>query len=250
LVRKATVAEIDRRAHVAGREQIANFVIGGYSPFWTGVVIVPGIDNIYSSWLYFLSHAEPIIGIPLCAAGAVLVMAGWRLWRATAVLDFALLGGLICYAVQEYQGAGLDWRWIAGSGAVAALVGLFFHRATAPVLGGATGALVVYALANAIGLYGPLLYLLCGAGGVACGAWAFTYRQQVEAVLTSAEGGVLLASGMAIMLPEIPILYKFFSSMTATSPFMIGFYILVPTVVGVTLQQADLNRSLSKTAKA
>lgn len=209
-----------------------------------------GFDNIYQYWVSFLTHADPLVGIPMCAFGVMLVLVGWRMWRAIAVFDFALLGGFAGYVYTMMTTGGLDWRWIGGGAVLLAIVAFALHRYTSPVLGGLAGGLVCFLILQTLGFYGMVLWVVAGLGLIAATGWAYSYRQQVEAVLTSAEGGVLLASGFAIMLPEVPILYKFFSSMTATSPFMIGFYILVPTVVGVTMQQADLNRSSSKAATA
>lgn len=207
-----------------------------------------GFDKLYAVWLNFLNHAEPLVGLPLLAFGAALVLSGWRLWRAIVVLNFMLVGLGAGYAVCHLSGTPADWRWMAGLAGLLGVAALVFTRFAAPLLGGVAGGIVGHLVLNGLGLYGPVLWLITAIAFAAAAGWSYSYRQQVQAVLTSMEGGVLFASGMAVMLPEVPILYKFFASMTATSPFMIGFYILVPTVVGVMLQQADLNRSLSKTA--
>lgn len=205
-----------------------------------------GIDKIYLAWVAFLDHAEPLVGIPLCAVGATMVLAGWRLWRAIVVINMMLVGIAGGLLVAQLSGAQPDWRWMAGLAVLLGVAGGVFHRAAAPLLGGIAGGFIGFVILQALNFYGPVLWLVSGiilAGAI---GWSYSYRNQVQSVLTSAEGGALLASGMAVMLPEVPILHKFFSSMTNTSPFMIGFYILVPTVVGVMLQQADANRSMSK----
>lgn len=207
---------------------------------------MPGFDKIYACWIAFLNQAEPIIGIPLCAAGVVLVLCGWRMWKPVAVVNLALLGVGAGYALAVINKTPPDWRWMAGLALLLAIAGFLFARYTAPLLGGIAGGLVGYLLFSGLGFYGTILWISGAAALVAAIGWAYSYRQQVEAALASAEGGILFASGMAVMLPEVPILYRFFSSMTATSPFMIGFYVLVPTIVGIAMQQADMNRSLSK----
>jgi uncharacterized membrane protein len=210
---------------------------------------VPGFDKLYLGWLTFLNNAEPLVGIPMLAAGAALILSGWRLWRAVVVFNFILIGVGVGYLACKYNGSPFDWRIAVAAAVLLGLAGGVFTQLAAPLLGGTLGGLVVHLILGRLGLYGPTLWVLSAIALAAAIGWSYSYRQQIQTVLTSMEGGVLIASGLAVMLPEVPILYKFFSSMTATSPFMIGFYILVPTVAGVMLQQADLNRSLSKTAR-
>ena len=45
-----------------------------------------------SEWLRFLQASDAIIGFPLIVGGAVLMMAGWRLWRFCTCISFALVG--------------------------------------------------------------------------------------------------------------------------------------------------------------
>jgi hypothetical protein len=210
---------------------------------------VPEFSKVYLAWLSFLDHAEPLIGIPLVAVGLVLVLGGWRLWRAIVVLNLLLVGVGAGLLVTHLRGLPPDWRWLVGFAVVCGLAGGIFHRSAAALMGGLAGGVIAQLALQKFGLYGSVLWVMTAIAFAAAVAWSYSYRQEVQAVLTSAEGGVLIASGVAVILPEIPILHRFFSSMTNTSPFMIGFFILVPTVVGVMMQQADLNRSSSKEAE-
>ena len=202
----------------------------------------------YSSvWTSFLHGVDPLIGIPLCAAGAALVLAGWRLWWLASVVSLGLVGAVVGQVVSGADGFSLTW---GGGGAVLfALAGAVRVRHSATVLGGAVGAGMGLLLLNSIGLAGwPQVV-----GGViafaGAAAWSFANRQRVVVVITSLEGGVLLASGVAAMITEVPMLHSYFRSMTISSPFMVLFFVLVPTVIGVTLQQADANRSSSKAVR-
>jgi len=210
---------------------------------------VVGFDKIYLTWIEFLNHAEPLVGIPLLAVGAALVLAGWRLWRVIIVINMMVVGVAAGLCMAQLTGTDPDWRWMAGLAVLLGAAGGVFYRLAAPLLGGLAGGFVGYMVLQTLGFYGPVLWLISAIVLAAATGWSYAYRNQVQSVLTSAEGGALFASGIAIMLPEVPILHKFFSSMTSTSPFMIGFYILVPTVVGVMMQQADVNRSTSKEAE-
>ncbi len=208
---------------------------------------VMGFDYIYQEWINYLRGAEAFIGLPLCFGGTVLMLAGWRLWKIAAVVSLALVGLVLGHMASG--ATQFDWRWALVGAVVLGAAGAVFSQYAATALGGVVGGMVALFVLRGLGMYGPLQWVAGAVGFAAAMAWAYSYRQQVVAVITSVEGGVLLASGLAVMLPEVPLLYKFFQSMTATSPFMIGFFVLVPTVVGVTLQQADANRSTSKSVQ-
>jgi hypothetical protein len=210
-----------------------------------------GIGDCFDLWTLFLRGAEPLVGIPLCAAGAALVLSGWRLWRVVAVASLALAGGAVGqFAVQTVTGAGgFHLPWAAGGAVLFAVSGVVLPQHAATIVGGLIGGSVATGVLASFGVvgYGQLVGGLLAFVGAA--AWAFANRQRVVVLITSLEGGILLASGIAVMLPEVPLLCGFFRSMVINSPFVVPFFVLVPTVIGVTLQQADANRSSSKAAR-
>ena len=210
-----------------------------------------GIGDCFDAWTLFLRGAEPLIGIPLCAAGAALVLSGWRLWPVAAVASLALAGGAVGQsAVQTVTGAGgFHLPWAVGGAVLLGFAGVLLPRHAATILGGLVGGSVATGVLASFGImgYGQLVGGLLAFVGAT--AWAFANRQRVVVLITSLEGGILLASGIAVILPEVPLLCGFFRSMIINSPYVVPFFVLVPTVIGVTLQHADANRSSSKAAR-
>lgn len=199
-------------------------------------------------WCAFLRGAETVLGLPIALLGAALMLMGWRIWPAVACGCLALLGGLggqIASQQLSFQPV-----WVGGGIAVTCGLGLLFRSHTPTLVGALVGGGVVTFLLERLAFEGFLLWGGAALGMIATGAWAFAYKHQVVVVVSAFFGGALAASGIAILLPAIPLLQGFFRSMTATSPFMIVFFVLVPTVVGITLQYADSNRSSSKAVRS
>ena len=198
-------------------------------------------------WTYFLQTADSLVGLPLCAAGVALLLAGWRIWRFAAVVSLALVGGCIG---QMFAPETVDTNTIMlGSAALLALVGVFAPWHAATLLGGIIGGAIVSAFLGTLGIHGPMGWILVGLAFFGATAGAYANRQQVIAIITSVEGGVLVISGLSVLVTEWPFLHGFFKSMISHSSFMVVFLVLVPTVIGVLLQQADAARSCMKEAQ-
>jgi hypothetical protein len=202
----------------------------------------------FESWCAYLRGGEAVMGLPLCMVGAVMMLAGWRLWTFIAVAVLALAGGVAGQTASGDMQFQPMWS-LAGAG-LFAIVGLVLHKHTPTVVGGVLGGAVVALVLEKIGLEGAVLIVGALAAFIGAGAWSFAYKQQVVIVVSSLVGGALVASGMAIMMPQVPLLYGFFRSMTARTPLMAAFFVVVPTVMGITLQYADSNRSSSKAVRS
>jgi hypothetical protein len=202
---------------------------------------------LVQEWITLLRSADAVVGIPLCLAGGALVYAGWRLWPAVALLSFGVVGGLIG---QSLSGTvGFDLTWFGGGALVMMIIGFLLSQFASVVLAGVIGGAITAMILEVFRMTGPFTWLGAFLGFAGCGSWAFANRNRVIAIITSFEGGVLFISGAAIMVREVTWLHSFFRSMTAESPFMIGFFLLVPTAVGVLVQAADANRSSAKSAQ-
>ncbi len=202
---------------------------------------------LVQEWVTFLRGLDAVVGIPLCLAGGALVYAGWRLWQVVALLSFGVVGGLIGQSLSGSMG--FDLYWFGGGAVGLALVGFLLSQFASVALAGIIGGAVTAIILGVFRMAGPILWLGIFLGFAGCASWAFANRNRVIAIITSFEGGVLFISGASIMVREVSWLHSFFRSMTAESPFMIGFFLLVPTAIGVLIQAADANRSSAKSAQ-
>ncbi len=192
-------------------------------------------------WLYFLNVSDSLIGIPLCAAGVALVIAGWRMWLVVGIISLGVVGGVLGHMVAVKNPHAVYYA-IAGA-VLFGLVGFASPRNAATLLGGIIGGVIVSMFLGTLGLTGSLQQLGMVLGFAAAMAFAYSNRQQIVAIITSVEGGILLISGFAVLVREWPFLNGFFNSMVRHSPLMVMFLILVPSVIGVLLQQADAARA-------
>lgn len=202
---------------------------------------------LIQEWVSFLRGADAVVGIPMCLAGGALVYAGWRLWLVASFFSFGLVGGLIGQALSG--AVGFDLAWFAGGAVALGICGYFLSQYASIVLSGIIGGALTVVILDIFRMVGPFMWLGAFLGFAGCAAWAFANRNRVIAIITSFEGGALIVSGMTIMVGEISWLNSFFKSMTSESPFMIGFFLLVPTAIGVLVQAADANRSSAKEAQ-
>jgi len=203
-------------------------------------------SHYFQDWVIFLTSSDAILGIPFCLAGAALVLMGWRMWRLVAFLSFALIGGSLG---QMYSGeSALNVEYAGAGAALFALASLAVPTLSPTFLGGIVGLIGGRMALNYIGFFGPsagiCLAILC----IGAAAWAYANRHRVVVTISSLEGAILVISGLTIMIADWPFLYNFFSNMLASSGFMLAFFLLVPTVIGITLQIADSNRTSAKAA--
>ena len=191
----------------------------------------------FQYWTTFLSGAEALVGVPLCAAGVVLVLAGWRIWPVAAFGCFAVVGAVVGQILSGHTEVHAP---LMGAGAlIFALASLVLRRHSATLLGGLVGGTLALLLLEWIGIVGPPQWIGAVLALGAALAWAYTNRQRVAVVITSFVGAVLLVSGLAVVLGDIPAVAWFFRSMVARSELVILFFLLVPTVIGMALQTAD-----------
>jgi hypothetical protein len=202
----------------------------------------------YHEWTSYLRGANALLGIPFCIAGATLVLMGWRIWRPAAVVSLGLVGLIVG---QMLSGdANFNAGYALGSAGAFGIAGLLLPTQAATVVAALVGGCVASLVTLAFGYAGTVHWIVIGLGALGAGAWAFANRHKVVITITSAEGGILLVSGLSIMLAEWPYMYNFLRAASLHSGFVLPFFILVPTVIGVTLQLADANRSASKMVRS
>lgn len=191
-------------------------------------------------WVAFLKSSSNAIGFPLVIFGLALMLFGWRMWKLTVILAYALIG-----AIAGTIAAGTGERQIAFAavGAVV-LAGLSIypvHHAVA-VLGGLIGACITHFYLNLMNLNEIMHWSFCGAAFVAFTGFSFLGKQRVVIFVTAFLGAILLISGLATWAMSVPSFYGTVRAMASNSVIVVPFLLLVPTVMSTFYQIAEVRR--------
>jgi len=195
--------------------------------------VITSIDQ----WVTFLQRSDMLLGVPLCAVGFMMAIAGWRLWKAAVVATFGIIGGVIGVLVAGPQGNSLMYCIVG-----AALLGtasLPPANYSIAVLGGLISAAIAHTTLTATHLPPLPMWIAVGVVFAACTALSFIYLRPVIAIITAFEGAVLLISGAIVFISDMPSLWGFFRSISVSYGFFLPFLLVVPTVAGSLLQMAD-----------
>ncbi len=198
--------------------------------------MITSIDD----WLLFLKEAHTATGFPLVVGGVALMFFGWRMWKLCVVLSFALLGAVIGANV---SGPGADQWMYATSGAV--VLGLLSYwpvNVAVSVLGGMIGSAIITASVAQLGLSGTTLLAVAGVGMIAFTAYSYLNRQHIVIIVTAFLGAVLLMSGIASWVMNLPGLYGTLRSMATGSVLVLPFILIVPTIMSSFYQSAEVRR--------
>jgi hypothetical protein len=191
-------------------------------------------------WIVFLQRIDPLIGVPLVIGGLSIMAFGWRAWKLLVVASFAVLGLLAPMFVISDQS---DALWYGAGGCLLlGLVSFYTVRWSLLALGGLVGAAILGPVLEGIGLRGPAL---CAGMGVAfCGAagMAAINQRYLIVLVTAFEGAVLLMSGVAALMTSNPKMLTTFQGMATGNALVMGFCILVPTVMSFFYQISEVNR--------
>jgi hypothetical protein len=191
-------------------------------------------------WLLFLKQAHSAAGFPMVVGGVTLMFFGWRMWKLCVVLSFALLGAVIGAHVSDF---GADqWMYATCGAVVLGLVSYWPVNVAVSVLGGMIGTGIVTASVAQLGLSGGTLLAVAGVGMIAFTAYAYLNRQYVVIIVTAFLGAVLLLSGLASWIMNLPGLYGTLRSMATGSVLVLPFILLVPTVMSSFYQSAEIRR--------
>lgn len=196
-------------------------------------------DIVYQT-LEFWKGCDSLLGLPLAAAGLVLMLAGWRLWQPAVVLAFAAIGA--GFAVQfGPQTIGPALRAVLGAVALGA-AGVRPMRYSVPILGGLLGAAVVAMLLGPLGLPDAALWIAGGLAFLSLAAVSHVYRQQVVILVTAFEGAVLVLFALFVVSGNPQSFMYSAGHLIQGSTLLLPFAVIVPTVVGLALQLADASR--------
>ena len=191
-------------------------------------------------WVAFLKTSDSVVGFPLVVIGLALMLFGWRMWKLTVVLAYALIGaalGAIALGPSDQQ------IFFAGAGAVLLAAISFYpvHYAVS-VLGGLIGTGIAHFYLSRIHLDPIMHWALCGVALVAFTGFSFLGRQRVVIFVTAFLGAVLLMSGLAAWAMSMDAFYSTVRAMASNSIIVVPFLLLVPTVMSSFYQIAEVRR--------
>ena len=193
-----------------------------------------------SDWVAFLKTSNSAMGFPLVVFGLALMLFGWRMWKLTVVLAYALIGaalGAIAAGQSDQQAI-----CAVGGAVVLAAVSIYpVHQAVA-VLGGLIGAGISHFYLSRISLNEIMHWSLCGAAFVAFTGFSFLGKQRVVIFVTAFLGAVLLISGLATWAMSIHSFYGTVRALASNSIIVVPFLLLVPTVMSSFYQIAEVRR--------
>ncbi len=191
-------------------------------------------------WLFFLKQSHGLVGFPLVVAGLGLTLFGWRMWKVSVMLSYALIGAAIGAVVAGPRDD--PWLYALAIGAGLGLISYWPIRHAAALLGGLLGAGIVTFSLTAVGISGTALWSAGGAALIGCTAFAFLNRQPVVIVVTALLGAVLLVSGLTAFVMMLPGFFRPLHAMAAGSAIALPFAILVPTIASFFYQAAEIRR--------
>lgn len=191
-------------------------------------------------WVAFLRSSSNAIGFPLVIFGLALMLFGWRMWKLTVIMAYALIGAILGTIV---AGQGEQQVAFAAIGAVLlAAVSVYpVHHAVA-VLGGLIGASITHLYLNKLNLGEIMHWSLCGASFVAFTGFSFLGKQRVVIFVTAFLGAILLMSGLATWAMSMPAFYGTVRALASNSFIVVPFLLLVPTVMSAFYQIAEVRR--------
>jgi len=195
--------------------------------------IVP-IDWIYEQ-ITTLSWLQAVIAISF---GVVYLLYGWRIFKALAVISFALLGIYAGLWAGKQFGNEL-WGGVIGAG-VLAIVSVPLMRWAVSALGAVAGAVIAGGIWYGCGL--PEQYIWAGAisGVIAGGMISFIVFKIAVMLFTSLAGGAITMTGV------LSLIYHYeqtaieptnqINELLHTNTWFLPLALIIPTVFGIIVQ--------------
>jgi hypothetical protein len=193
-----------------------------------------------SDWVAFLKSSDSAIGFPLVIFGLSLMLFGWRMWKLTVVLAYAVIGaalGTVAAGQSEQQAV-----FAAVGAVVLAAVSVYPAQQAVAVLGGLIGAGIANFYLSRSSLNEIMHWSLCVAAFLAFTGYSFLSKQRVVIFVTAFMGAVLLMSGLAAWVMSTRSFYGTVQALASNSIIVVPFLLLVPTVMSSFYQIAEVRR--------
>ncbi|AQT70017.1 hypothetical protein STSP2_03219 [Anaerohalosphaera lusitana] len=204
------------------------------------VQIVP-IDELWAQ----VAGMNWLTAIMAIAFGSVYLLYGWRIFKALAVIAFAMIGLYAGIMIGRELGSEM-WGGVIGVAALGAL-SLPLMKYAISILGALAGAVLTGALWYAFDL--PEMYLWAGAlvGLVGGGMISFIVFKAAVMLFTSLGGSAILVMGLLALLNgyevttghEEKLVYHYVHNVSWFLPAIL----LVPTIIGMFMQHRLIKKS-------
>lgn len=190
--------------------------------------------NIERLW-DFIVQVSWMQAVFALAFGVIYLVYGWRVFKVLVVINFAILGIFCGRYMGGLMGSGM-WGAILGCGALAAVSWPFMKYAVS-VLGAIAGAVLGLAFSRTVGMppeflnVGVLIGLICG------GFLAFSSFKVSIMMFTSLQGSAFLVIGSMALLHDYPNLGLRLTDLMTTNGFLLPLLLILPTILGIAMQQ-------------
>ncbi|MCC7292166.1 MAG: hypothetical protein IT449_08925 [Phycisphaerales bacterium] len=193
-----------------------------------------------SDWAAFLHSCDALTGIPFIFAGGALMALGWRMWKFCVVITFTLIGMAVGVGLAEAPQQQVTYG-LCGA-VVLGLASFPPVQHSISLLGGLLGGALLHGMLEAFGLEGVALWVSTGLVVMVVTPLCAINRKQVIILITSFQGAVMLVSGLAILAHSEPMFRGTYEEMAEYSAIVTPFVLLVPTVMSIFLQMADVRQ--------
>ncbi len=191
-------------------------------------------------WVEFLRDLHFVGGVPLVAAGVGMMLFGWRMWKVSVVVTFAIIGAM---AASWFVGPGpYQWVYTIAGGALLALLSYHPVHHAAALLGGLLTATIARYYLIGLNVEGTSLWVASGVALTVGTAFSVLNRRHVVVAVTAFLGAILLISGLATWVMEMPSLFNTIRSMASGSVIVAPFLLIVPTVMSCFYQVGEMHR--------
>lgn len=194
-----------------------------------------------NDWVNYLQTADKLLCVPLCVGGLALMFFGWRMWKATVVISYALIGTAVGAMI---VGPGPNQLVYAiSAGTLLAVLSYFPVNHSLAFLGALVGCGFTMTVVESAGIRGPMLWITGALALLSCGAVAFINRQLLVIAVTSFLGAVLLMSGLTVVATHFSTFYGTLRYMSSNSAIVLPFVLIVPTVMSCFIQVAEVHKT-------
>jgi len=207
-----------------------------------------------------IGHLSAMGALPACVllgGGLVCLLQGGKLFKIVIVVNAAMLGGLIGSYLAGFAGAGNVplYGGLAG-GAVLAAIALPLMKYAVSVMGGLAGCFAGFVIwryaANAAGQEALAEHAWAGGliGLITLALLAFLIMKATVMIFTSIQGAVMGVCGLLGLLLKSETLQESLLSSFDAHPYLLPLAIVVPAIIGFSLQYATASKKAQKKKKA
>ena len=223
----------------------ANWPVTTMGGTWEGLLDrlpdmpIPTLKD-YLSQMQFLN---PFVAVLVMGAGLVVLLQGWRIFRVWVVVTAGMFGVI----AGDWVGQHLEGPYIRlgapfAGGLLLAVLALPLLKHALGIIGGLTGGLLGYLLVRYLSgaMDRPEWAQYAWAGGIAgavvLGASAYFLFRMVVIVSSSAQGAIMVVSGVVALLLKYPPTCDRLKEALEGGPHVLPILMAVPAIIGIVFQ--------------